>query len=621
MPDPIPAQFELASTLHILRRHTEEIEALDLVLARAPNHPQALVLKGKALVEIGSLKDAVKILSHAADIAPKPSWVHQALGVALLRQGDFSRALDALDHAISLQPDDPESRRSRALALRAMDRVEEAASEFRLAWEQHPEDVWIPVELAKVLGEMRQPDEALQVLDDALRKKPEDIELVKAKVKLLGSLNRRLESMLVLQHTLDKAPDSIWALIALGQILFEMDFTDEALETVNRALRLEPQDTQAIAVQAKVYCATGRYREAIERLDEAIAIDPKKDILYGFRGWALENLAPIDAPAEARSYEQALALAPDYPWWHKGLANARRFMGDEPGAEGQYRWVLEWSRKQTERLDPALISLVGWCHYSLGEYDAAVDCIGQALSRDPTLASDQFDFALALLCRGSYVFALREYRKGLELTRSKPVSRRVGLLSVALRDRRFALERVPGLDRVSQAQEAVKALTDRLLEVEKIVAIDYQQSVEHSIDLNVNVDLAFFRLCQFEDYPKYARWVDEVEPIEGGRLRWCTTVGQSSFSWEVQILEQTPCARISWQSRPPGGHSCALTLFPTREGTRLRMRVSLNMKNKKNLNFLEAEGFLERSLKEALENFKQQVEKRGMPGSNPISPH
>jgi uncharacterized membrane protein len=224
------------------------------------------------------------------------------------------------------------------------------------------------------------------------------------------------------------------------------------------------------------------------------------------------------------------------------------------------------------------------------------------------------------LCRGSHVFALREYRKGLDLTRSKPVSRRVGLLSVALRDLRFALERVPRLTKFSQAQEALRALKDRLLEAEKIVAIDYQQSVEHSIDLNVNLDLAYFHLCQFEDYPKYAPWLAEVEPIEGGRLRWSAIVGKSSFSWEVQILEQTPCARISWLSRPPGGHSCALTLLPTRAGTRLRMRVSLNSQNKKSLGFLNAEGFLERSLTEALESFRQQVEERDMPGSNPTSP-
>ncbi len=542
--------------------------------------------------------------------------MHLALGEALRSQGDFSGALAALDQAIALRPEDPASRGSRALVLRALGRSEEAVSEFWYAWKQDPRVVWIPVELSKLLAEMGKPDEALKVLDDALRRNPEDIELVKSKARLLASLNRRLELMLVLQHTLDKAPDSVWALIQLALILCEMDFTDEALDTVNHALRLVPQNAQALDVQGRVYNATGRYREAVERLDEAIALDPKQGILHGLRGWALENLDPIDAAGAALSYKQALALAPDDPWWHKGLANARRFQGIEEEAEAEYRWVLEWSKKLPERPDPELISLVGWCHYSLGEYDAAVDRIGQALSRDPTLGSDQFDFALALLCRGNHVFALREYRKGLDVIRHKPVSRRIGLLGVALRDLRFALERVDRLHEVTQAHEARKALTARLQESEKIIAVGYRQSVERSIELNVSVDLAFFHLSQFEDYPKFLPWVDEVEPIEEGRLRWFPTMGRSSQSWEVRILEQTPYARISWQSGPPDGHSCALTLFPTHEGTRLRVRVSFN---KKFLNFADVETFLENSLMEALENFKQHIEKRGTPRSNPIS--
>ncbi len=608
-PGLVPAWIDLAQTLQVLGDREGEIGALNRALELAPEHVDALVLRGKALIELTKFDKAIADLRRAAQLSPQLLWVHSELAEALRLAGRFEEALPVLGRALEMKRDDPHILGIRGQVLRALGRLEEGAADLRRAVETKPDLIWAQIVLAEILAEAGQHSAALDSLEEALKKFPNEYSLLKKKVILLNSQDRDSKVMLTVLHALDINPDIVWAHIELALVLCRMDFTDEAMESVRRAFSLEPKDTgtlvEALTVKAKVSCAVGNYQMAIDTLDETLEHAPTNAGLHGVRGWALENLDPPNALGASQAYEKALEYDPNNPWWHKGRGNALRFLDDDENAKTEYHWVLDWAKELKQRPKPEVLSLIGWCHYSLGHYDDAVDLISKALTLKPSLVSDQFDFALALMCRGNQVFGLREYRKAVEMSGYKPVSRRCGLFRVALRDLRFAAKK--GLPPGPQVAEADELLCKSLEEVREIVAIDYQQSVERAIELNVPVDFAFFHLTQFENYPKFLNQVNRVRRLDGGFLRWNATIQNKTETWDVKILEQTPFSRISWQSETPNGHSCALTLFPANGGTRLRVRLAFN--DMKRLFYPpDPAGVMQRFLDEALKGFKSQVE-------------
>ena len=93
--------------------------------------------------------------------------------------------------------------------------------------------------------------------------------------------------------------------------------------------------------------------------------------------------------------------APANLWWLKGQANCLNLVGDRDGAAQGYRDVLGAAQAQPDRPPPDLLSMLGWCHFRLGEYDKAIRLIVQSRSLKPGDVSDQFDLALVMLWRGA----------------------------------------------------------------------------------------------------------------------------------------------------------------------------------------------------------------------------
>jgi tetratricopeptide (TPR) repeat protein len=113
-----------------------------------------------------------------------------------------------------------------------------------------------------------------------------------------------------------------------------------------------------------------------------------------------------------------------------------------------------------------IISLVGWCHYRLGEYEEAARTFVEALALDANSVYTHFDLALALMCDGRYSRALRKYGLTIELAKSKHILRRRGLLWVARRELKEAIDEQPRLAEVVEAQEGLEWLDNAWSDVE-----------------------------------------------------------------------------------------------------------------------------------------------------------
>lgn len=73
-------------------------------------------------------------------------------------------------------------------------------------------------------------------------------------------------------------------------------------------------------------------------------------------------------------------------------------------------------------------------------------------------------------------------------------------------------------------------------------------SVQHSIDIHVPAHIAYKRLAQFEDYPRFIDEVDAVRRLDDTHLHWTMTMSNRPLEWDAEITEREPGRCIAWRN-------------------------------------------------------------------------
>ena len=117
------------------------------------------------------------------------------------------------------------------------------------------------------------------------------------------------------------------------------DLQGELLD-YDRALELDPQLAVAWSNRSGVRGQLGDHAGAIEDATRAVELAPKNAKTWGNRGMARLNQG-LDLPGARDDFTRALELDPDNPGYLLGRGQARRALGDEPGAIADLRRYLE----------------------------------------------------------------------------------------------------------------------------------------------------------------------------------------------------------------------------------------------------------------------------------------
>ena len=240
-----------------------------------------------------------------------------------------------------------------------------------------------------------------------------------------------------------------------------------------------------------------------------------------------------------------------------------------------YEKVIEQAESKPDGPDPDLMALVGWCYYRTGQHPKAIQSLIQALIIYPKHVSAQFDLALVVLVSGNVEPALREYEKAKEMIRLKPVSRRVGLLRVALQDLRTARDEGQAHDEWVQAgiHQAIKCLETTLEEVEKTARdmLALSSSVCKSIAIIAPANFVYYHLAHVENYCKFMERVEHVEWEGRTHLIW--TLQGDVEPARSEVLEQIPFARLCCLNRSGRRFGYAVTVLPESNSAVVLARV------------------------------------------------
>jgi ribosome-associated toxin RatA of RatAB toxin-antitoxin module len=136
-------------------------------------------------------------------------------------------------------------------------------------------------------------------------------------------------------------------------------------------------------------------------------------------------------------------------------------------------------------------------------------------------------------------------------------------------------------------------------------------SIQHSVDVNVPIHVAYNQWTQFESFPEFMEGVQSVKQLDDTHLAWTVEIGGVHREFETEITEQHPDERIAWRSLDEPRQSGVVTFHRIDDN---RTRVTLQME-------YEPKGFVETAadllqivrmrVRGDLERFKQFVETRG----------
>ena len=135
--------------------------------------------------------------------------------------------------------------------------------------------------------------------------------------------------------------------------------------------------------------------------------------------------------------------------------------------------------------------------------------------------------------------------------------------------------------------------------------------VEHSLEVNVPVRIAYNQWTQFESFPRFMEGVESVQQLDDQRLHWRAKIAGKDEEWDAAITEQVPDRVVAWQSTSGAPNGGRVMFEPAgEESTRVSLRMEYEPQGLVE-NVGDALGFVSRRVDGDLHRFKTFIEARG----------
>jgi predicted TPR repeat methyltransferase len=202
----VPEALRLAVLGHRRGQVEEAAEIYRRVLARAPDHVDALQFLGMALHQLGRSEEGVVSIRRALELDPSCEGAHNNLGNILKEMGRAGEAERAYRRVVQLNPANADALNNLGVALKEQARLEEAVAAYRQAIALQPRhaDAWH--NLGNALKKAGRIDEALSAYGEAIRLRPYHAEAYRNLARTLYAVGRADEATDVYRQWLAREP-------------------------------------------------------------------------------------------------------------------------------------------------------------------------------------------------------------------------------------------------------------------------------------------------------------------------------------------------------------------------------------------------------------------------------
>ena len=136
-------------------------------------------------------------------------------------------------------------------------------------------------------------------------------------------------------------------------------------------------------------------------------------------------------------------------------------------------------------------------------------------------------------------------------------------------------------------------------------------TVEKSVEVAVPIRVAYNQWTQFEDFPKFMKWVKEVRQIDPKKTHWTAEIGFKMMEWDADTIEQVPDTQISWRHTSGAPNEGSVHFTPLgADRTRVTARITYQAESILQ-HVADSLGLMSSHIQGDLDCFKTFIEGRG----------
>jgi protein O-GlcNAc transferase len=279
------------------------------ILARNPQHPDALHLLGVAAHQRGSSESAVVLIKKAIDHNCCNPFYYNNLGAALRETGAQKEAVVNYKKALQLKPDYAEAAYNMASVLLLSGTLPEAVFWYEKAIQIKPDYVDAYSNLAAAYNKMKRPDEALRCCQKALKLNPDSAAALNNMGNAFVALGRSIEAIGAYRKSISTEPANPEAHSNMGNAFHDLGNSEEALSCYRSALKLSPAYGEAYNNMGIVLREQGRLNEALFCYQKAMQLKPEDPEAYHNTGNVYKDQGKLNEAVEM--YRQAIERNPN----------------------------------------------------------------------------------------------------------------------------------------------------------------------------------------------------------------------------------------------------------------------------------------------------------------------
>jgi len=338
---------------------------------------------------------------------PNNAGLHLVYGQWLLEMKRLEEAKNTLHTSIKIQ----NSIGAQTLLARTemqLSGPKAAATATKKALKQFPNNRRLVVQYARYLSMARLPEQALPTLESYHRLQPDDHPVLSLYARMALEAGETESARRLYENLLKFQPAMNEATFFLGTIAFDdgrfdsavsyfrqvkpSDYFEPALSglistlarefdtesALNELLALRqryPEETIIYREHARLLSGLGDFTGALAALDAGLLVDERSTSLRYARAITLDTMQ--QKAAALVEFEAIIAQDPD----HVLALNALGYTLANNNQDLDRAWDLIQRAYTIDSSDPAIIDSLGWIHYRLGDYDAAITHLSAAFEQ------------------------------------------------------------------------------------------------------------------------------------------------------------------------------------------------------------------------------------------------
>jgi tetratricopeptide (TPR) repeat protein len=291
------SQLLLGRTYLELRRYSDAIKSLQMVLDRIPDDIETRFYLGRAFEESGKNSDAAKIYSALIEDTTDASQetranrtvFQQRLAAVCLELGEYEKSIALYEE---MAKTDPKVVNPQLLnAYRISGQFDKAILLGKPLFEKNSNDVSLGVIYARIMADAGQSKAGTDILMNLLKTNPESVDIYVSLSEIYQQEKRYddAEKILLRGENRNLQPEANERLKFQRASVYERkkDF-DRAESLIKEMLKANPKNAMVLNYLGYMLADRGvRLEEAVRYVKEALDLDPNNGVYLDSLGWAL----------------------------------------------------------------------------------------------------------------------------------------------------------------------------------------------------------------------------------------------------------------------------------------------------------------------------------------------